>query len=86
VYIRDYFLLPLSSVVLNSSLLPDSLVFLILRSIYIVYSCNTRLTIVATFKASIKDRNKIVRFGGSEECNMIIQSRKRCMIVFQTNR
>jgi hypothetical protein len=27
-----------------------------------------------------------VRFGGSEECNMIIPGRKRCMIVFQTNR
>jgi hypothetical protein len=38
VYIKDYFLLPLSSVVLNSSLLPDSLVFLILQSIHIVYS------------------------------------------------
>jgi hypothetical protein len=27
-----------------------------------------------------------VRFEGSEECNKIIQSRKGCMIVFQTNR
>jgi hypothetical protein len=38
VYIRDYFLLPLSSVVLNSSLLPDSLVFPILQSVHMVYS------------------------------------------------
>jgi hypothetical protein len=37
VYIRDYFLLPLSSVVLNSSLLPDSLVFPTPRSVHMVY-------------------------------------------------
>jgi transposase len=30
--------------------------------------------------------NQIVRFRGSEECNIIIQSCKRCIIIFQTNR
>jgi hypothetical protein len=36
-YIRDYFPLLLSSVVLNSSLLPDSLVFPTPRSVHMVY-------------------------------------------------
>jgi hypothetical protein len=48
VYIRDYFPLPLSSVVLNSSLLPDSLVFPMPRSVYMVYSRDIYKVVIVT--------------------------------------
>jgi hypothetical protein len=37
-------------------------------------------------RCRVISRNHFVRFGDSEECNMIIQSLKRCIIVFQPNR